>query len=83
MGLGHEGVGIVEKIPPGVTSVKVGDRVGFITIAEDANRVSAVLSPWDMILTGQGMDMYCVNRREFIYHDRDEGSCRMACGCAF
>lgn len=29
MGLGHEGVGIVEKIAPGVTSVKVGDRVGF------------------------------------------------------
>ena len=29
MALGHEGVGIVEKTAPGVTSVKVGDRVGF------------------------------------------------------
>ena len=27
--LGHEGVGIVRKIGPGVTSVNVGDRVGF------------------------------------------------------
>jgi D-arabinose 1-dehydrogenase-like Zn-dependent alcohol dehydrogenase len=29
MALGHEGVGVVEKVAPGVTSVKVGDRVGF------------------------------------------------------
>lgn len=27
--LGHEGVGIVRKLGPGVTSVKAGDRVGF------------------------------------------------------
>jgi D-arabinose 1-dehydrogenase-like Zn-dependent alcohol dehydrogenase len=27
--LGHEGVGIVRKLGRGVTSVKVGDRVGF------------------------------------------------------
>jgi hypothetical protein len=29
MGLGHEGVGVVEAVAPGVTAVKVGDRVGF------------------------------------------------------
>jgi D-arabinose 1-dehydrogenase-like Zn-dependent alcohol dehydrogenase len=29
MVLGHEGVGIVTEIAPTVTSVKVGDRVGF------------------------------------------------------
>ena len=29
MGLGHEGVGVVEEVYPGVTNVKVGDRVGF------------------------------------------------------
>jgi D-arabinose 1-dehydrogenase-like Zn-dependent alcohol dehydrogenase len=27
--LGHEGIGIVTEIGPGVTAVKVGDRVGF------------------------------------------------------
>lgn len=27
--LGHEGIGIVKQLGPGVTSVKVGDRVGF------------------------------------------------------
>lgn len=27
--LGHEGVGIIKAVGPGVTSVKVGDRVGF------------------------------------------------------
>jgi len=29
MVLGHEGAGIVKKIGPDVTSLKVGDRVGF------------------------------------------------------
>ena len=29
MVLGHEGVGIVKAISPKVTSVKMGDRVGF------------------------------------------------------
>ena len=29
IGLGHEGVGIVKEVGPSVTSVKVGDRVGF------------------------------------------------------
>ena len=29
MGLGHEGVGVVEAVFPGVTEVSVGDRVGF------------------------------------------------------
>jgi D-arabinose 1-dehydrogenase-like Zn-dependent alcohol dehydrogenase len=29
MALGHEGVGVVEEVYPGVTDVKVGDRVGF------------------------------------------------------
>jgi D-arabinose 1-dehydrogenase-like Zn-dependent alcohol dehydrogenase len=29
MVLGHEGAGIVKEIGPDVTSVKVGDRVGF------------------------------------------------------
>jgi D-arabinose 1-dehydrogenase-like Zn-dependent alcohol dehydrogenase len=77
MGLGHEGVGVVEKIAPGVTSVKVGDRVGFgwvhyyCGICEQC--VSGTL-PCDMILTGEGMDQYCVNRKQFGYHDRDEGS---------
>lgn len=27
--LGHEGVGIIRHLGPGVTSVKAGDRVGF------------------------------------------------------
>ena len=29
MGLGHEGVGVVEYVYPGVHEVRVGDRVGF------------------------------------------------------
>lgn len=27
--IGHEGVGVVRQLGPGVTDVKVGDRVGF------------------------------------------------------
>jgi D-arabinose 1-dehydrogenase-like Zn-dependent alcohol dehydrogenase len=37
--------------------------------------VLAVHSSYDSRLTGgAGMDVYCVNRKEFISHDRDEGS---------
>ena len=28
-GLGHEGVGIIEKLGPEVTAVKIGERVGW------------------------------------------------------
>ncbi|PCG96071.1 Polyketide synthase, enoylreductase [Penicillium occitanis (nom. inval.)] len=45
--LGHEGVGIVRKLGPGVTSVNVGDRVGFGYTRKVCGRCQHCLSGWD------------------------------------
>ncbi|CRG89156.1 hypothetical protein PISL3812_06192 [Talaromyces islandicus] len=45
--LGHEGVGIVRKLGPGVTSVKVGDRVGFGYTRKVCGKCKHCLSGWD------------------------------------
>ncbi len=46
--LGHEGIGIVEKVGPGVTSLKPGDRAsvaGSSKAAATANTVTAATKP--------------------------------------
>ena len=41
--LGHEGIGIVEEIGEGVTSLRVGDRVSIAWFFEDAVIANTVL----------------------------------------
>ena len=41
--IGHEGVGRVSKVAPGVTSLKVGDRV---SIAKSSTPVTPPMGPW-------------------------------------
>ncbi|KAL7805339.1 alcohol dehydrogenase [Trichoderma aethiopicum] len=63
--LGHEGIGMVEAVGPDVTSVKVGDRVGFGWVHRTCGRC-------DYCLTG--LDSYCEDKAEFGTHDHDIGS---------
>ncbi|PTB65553.1 alcohol dehydrogenase [Trichoderma citrinoviride] len=63
--LGHEGVGIVEAVGPDVTTVKVGDRVGFGWVHKTCGRCQYCLT---------GLDTYCENKTEFGIHDHDVGS---------
>ncbi|KAI0032511.1 chaperonin 10-like protein [Vararia minispora EC-137] len=51
MALGHEGVGIVERIGPDVQTIEVGDRVGFSVVRDTCRRCKECLA---------GEDMYCV-----------------------
>ncbi|KAL7931552.1 GroES-like protein [Trichoderma chlorosporum] len=65
MALGHEGVGIVQSVGPDVTSVKVGDRVGFGWVHKTCGRCESCLT---------GLDVYCLEKSEFGTHDHDVGS---------
>ncbi|UKZ83022.1 hypothetical protein TrVFT333_010823 [Trichoderma virens FT-333] len=65
MALGHEGVGIVEAVGPDVTSVKVGDRVGFGWVHKTCGRCESCLT---------GLDVYCTDKKEYGTHDHDVGS---------
>lgn len=58
--LGHEGVGVIRLVGPDVTTVKVGDRVGF-------GYVRKVCGACDNC--GTGWDQYCRSAR--IYGERD------------
>ncbi|KAI9037389.1 GroES-like protein, partial [Aspergillus affinis] len=60
--LGHEGIGIVKQLGPGVSSVKVGDRVGFAYI----RKVCGVCD--------NCLDQYCRQKRAYGTHDFDVGS---------
>lgn len=42
--LGHEGIGLVEAVGPDVTSVKVGDRVGFGWVHKTCGRCEYCLT---------------------------------------
>ncbi|KAG4259099.1 hypothetical protein FPRO03_13034 [Fusarium proliferatum] len=63
--LGHEGVGIVRQISPGVHSVQVGDRVGF-------GYVRKVCGSCDSCMAG--LDQYCRTVRVYGECDFDIGS---------
>ncbi|OJJ68279.1 hypothetical protein ASPBRDRAFT_47222 [Aspergillus brasiliensis CBS 101740] len=63
--LGHEGVGIVKHIGSNVTSVKVGDRVGFGFIRRVCKRCDNCIS---------GYDNQCREKRAYGQHDLDVGS---------
>ncbi|KAF2220299.1 chaperonin 10-like protein [Elsinoe ampelina] len=64
-GLGHEGVGIVEKTGVAVRSLKAGDRVGWGWLHESCGACSSCLS---------GYRQYCADARGFAFSDLDQGA---------
>lgn len=84
MVLGHEGVGIVKAIGPKVSSVKVGDRVGFgythKVCTECDNCVSGMIpsshATHSSTLTNilLGWDQYCRNQKQYGFHDQSNGT---------
>lgn len=65
MGLGHEGIGIVEKTGPLVKALKEGDRVGWGYNHNFCGRCAQCLS---------GNDIFCTERALYGFADLDQGS---------
>jgi len=65
MGLGHEGVGVVEELGPNVQDLKKGDRVGWGYEHNSCGRC-------DKCLTGQ--ETYCSERQMYGMANLDQGS---------
>lgn len=64
-GLGHEGVGIVEKTGLAVTSLRAGDRVGWGWLHSSCGRCASCLS---------GYRQYCADARGFAFSDLEQGA---------
>lgn len=64
-GLGHEGVGWVEKTGPAVWSLQVGDRVGWGWLHSSCGHCASCLA---------GYRQYCAEARGFAYSDLDQGA---------
>jgi D-arabinose 1-dehydrogenase-like Zn-dependent alcohol dehydrogenase len=65
MGLGHEGVGIIEELGPAVTHLKKGDRVGYGYLHNSCGHCQECL---------RGTETYCPERALYGYADLDQGS---------
>lgn len=65
MALGHEGVGVVEKVGPQVRRLKAGDRVGWGYEHDCCGTCQQCLS---------GRETYCPDRAMYGYADLDQGS---------
>lgn len=65
MVLGHEGVGVVEKLGPNTKSLKVGDRVGWGYQHGACGLCDHCLSGWET---------FCEKRCMYGFHDLDQGS---------
>ncbi|KAM0426430.1 hypothetical protein ACHAPT_008477 [Fusarium lateritium] len=63
--LGHEGIGIVREVGSGVTTVKVGDRVGFGYTHEICGNCDNCC---------RDLDQYCRHRKIYGFADTDNGS---------
>ncbi|KAE8379557.1 chaperonin 10-like protein [Aspergillus bertholletiae] len=63
--LGHEGIGIIKALGPGVAAVKVGDRVGF-------GYTHSICTSCDNCETG--WDQFCRNQKQYGFHDFDNGT---------
>ncbi|SFU16422.1 alcohol dehydrogenase, propanol-preferring [Kosakonia arachidis] len=58
---GHEGVGLVVAVGPGVTHVKEGDRVGVPWLYSACGHCEHCLSGWETLCHGQQNSGYSVN----------------------
>ncbi|PSN72278.1 GroES-like protein [Corynespora cassiicola Philippines] len=65
MVLGHEGVGVVEEVGPSVTTLKVGDRVGWGYEHDCCGHCGSCLT---------GRETYCDERKMYGMADLDQGS---------
>ncbi|KAI0508466.1 GroES-like protein [Xylaria bambusicola] len=65
IGLGHEGVGVVEKTGPLCKALKAGDRVGWGYNHSFCGRCAQCLS---------GNDIFCTERAMYGFADLDQGS---------
>ncbi|RFU30946.1 hypothetical protein B7463_g5393, partial [Scytalidium lignicola] len=63
--LGHEGIGFVRQIGPGVTSVTVGARVGYGFYRKVCGHCDCCLTGWEQ---------FCENRKQYTWHDHDIGT---------
>ncbi|KAK2615571.1 hypothetical protein N8I77_002317 [Diaporthe amygdali] len=64
-GLGHEGVGHVQELGSAVTSLKVGDRVGWGWLHSSCGHCTTCLS---------GYRQYCSEARGFAFSDLGQGA---------
>ncbi|KAK9423011.1 putative Chaperonin 10-like protein [Seiridium unicorne] len=65
MGLGHEGVGVVEQVGPDAKVLKKGDRVGWGYEHDSCGHCNQCLT---------GAETYCAERAMYAYADLDQGS---------
>jgi D-arabinose 1-dehydrogenase-like Zn-dependent alcohol dehydrogenase len=65
MGLGHEGVGVIEEVGPQVTYMKKGDRVGWGYEHDSCGHCEQCL---------KGAETYCAERAMYAMADLDQGS---------
>ncbi|RDW59935.1 alcohol dehydrogenase-1 [Coleophoma cylindrospora] len=65
MALGHEGIGIVKEIGPGVKSFKIGDRVGWGFEHDSCGHCHECLT---------GQETYCAERHIYGSSNLDQGS---------
>ncbi|KAH7040246.1 chaperonin 10-like protein [Microdochium trichocladiopsis] len=65
MVLGHEGVGVIEKVGPACKTLKVGDRVGWGYQTGSCQHCASCLT---------GEETFCNGRVLYAYANRDQGS---------
>ncbi len=65
MVLGHEGIGVIEEVGPGVTYMKKGDRVGWGYEHDSCGHCNECLT---------GHETYCPERAMYGFADLDQGS---------
>ncbi|WP_134685302.1 alcohol dehydrogenase AdhP [Brevibacillus migulae] len=58
---GHEGVGVIEKVGPGVTHLKAGDRVGIPWLYSACGHCEYCLSGWETLCPNQHNSGYSVD----------------------
>ncbi|PWY93687.1 GroES-like protein [Aspergillus sclerotioniger CBS 115572] len=63
--LGHEGIGIIRALGPGVQTVKIGDRVGFGFIHSICTRCENC---------SKDQDQFCPHKKQYGLNDTNNGS---------